>query len=92
MLRQQKGIKQNIFAKICDISPTYLSQIENNAKEPNTSVLKTIADRLEVPLPIIFFLSIDRDDIAPEKQKAFEVLAPSIKSMINTFFSEDKKQ
>jgi transcriptional regulator with XRE-family HTH domain len=92
MLRQQKGIKQNMLAQTCGISPTYLSQIENNVKEPNTSVLKTIADRLEVPLPIMFFLSIDRDDIAPEKQKAFEVLAPSVKSMINTFFSEDQKR
>jgi len=86
-LRSQKGMKQNLFAEKCDITPAYLSQIENNLKEPNISTLKTISKNLGVPLPILFFLSIDNDDVKPEKRKAFQVLAPSIKSMINEFFT-----
>lgn len=85
-LRQQKGYKQNLFAKRCDISQTYLSQIENNAKEPNISILRTIADNLGVPLPVLFFLSLNIEDINPEKRVAYNHLAPSLKSMITEFF------
>jgi transcriptional regulator with XRE-family HTH domain len=86
-IRIQKGIKQNVFAKKCRITQTYLSQIESNAKEPHISVLKKIADNLDVPLPILFFLSLSKEDIKPEKRKAYDMLAPSVKSLINEFFT-----
>jgi len=86
-LRQQKGIKQNSLANLCDITPSYLSQIENNAKEPNLSTLKIISKNLGLPLPVLFFLSLDESDIKPDKKRAYEHLAPSIKSMITEFFT-----
>lgn len=86
-IRKQKGLKQNQFAELCDITPSYLSQIENNNKEPNLSILKIISDKLGTPLPILFFLSLDNDDIKPEKKEAFQMIAPSIKSLVNQFFA-----
>ena len=89
-LRKKKNITQIKFAELCQISQTYLSQIENNQKEPNLSTLKVIAEHLNVPLPIMFFLALDDEDISKEKREAFNLLSPSIKSMIHTFFSNDK--
>lgn len=86
-IRKQKGLKQNQFAELCEITPSYLSQIENNNKEPNLSILKIISNKLETPLPILFFLSLDNDDIKPEKKEAFKMIAPSIKSLVNQFFN-----
>ncbi|WP_396601663.1 helix-turn-helix domain-containing protein [Algibacter sp. R77976] len=86
-IRKQKGLKQNQFAELCDITPSYLSQIENNNKEPNLSILKIISNNLGTPLPILFFLSLDNDDINPEKKEAFQMIAPSIKSLVNQFFA-----
>ena len=85
-IRKQKGLKQNQFAELCDITQAYLSQIENNLKEPNLSTLKVISNNLETPLPILFFLSLDHKDVKPEKAEAFEIIAPSVKSLINQFF------
>ena len=85
-LRQKRGITQNAMADSCDITQTYLSQIENNAKEPTLSVLKAISKKLGVPLPILFFLTLDESDVKPDKRAAFNHLAPSIKSMISEFF------
>ncbi len=85
-IRKQKGLKQNQFAELCEITQAYLSQIENNLKEPNLSTLKVISDKLETPLPILFFLSLDNKDVKPEKAKAFEMIAPSVKSLVNQFF------
>jgi transcriptional regulator with XRE-family HTH domain len=85
-IRKQKGLKQNQFAALCDITQAYLSQIENNLKEPNLSTLKVISNNLETPLPILFFLSLDNKDVKPEKVEAFKMIAPSVKSLVNQFF------
>jgi transcriptional regulator with XRE-family HTH domain len=86
-IRQQRGINQTSLAELSGITQTYLSQIESNQKEPNISTLRSIADQLNVPLPILFFLSLDDNDIKPEKRIAFNHLGPSIKSMIAEFFN-----
>ena len=88
--RKQQRQTQNEFAESCGISQTYLSQIENNAKEPNLSTLKEISKNLEIPLPILFFLSLNAEDIPEEKRKAFEIVNPSVKSLINEFFRVEK--
>ena len=85
-IRKQKGLRQNQFAELCDITQAYLSQIENNLKEPNLSTLRVISSNLETPLPILFFLSLDNKDVKPEKAEAFEMIAPSVKSLVNQFF------
>ncbi|MBA2613827.1 MAG: helix-turn-helix transcriptional regulator [Bacteroidetes bacterium] len=85
--RQQKGIKQNVLAEKSGITQTYLSQIENNIKEPNISTLRIICTYLEIPLPVLFFLSFDENDVKPEKRSAFKHIEPSIKSMISEFFT-----
>lgn len=88
--RKQKGQTQNEFALSCGITQTYLSQIENNSKEPNLSTLKVISQNLDIPLPILFFMSLNEEDIAPEKRDAFAIINPSVKSFINEFFRDKK--
>jgi len=86
-IRKQKGQTQSEFASACGISQTYLSQIENNQREPNLSTLKIISNELNVPLPILFFLSLNIYDIQQSKREAFEIISPSVKSLVNEFFA-----
>lgn len=86
-IRKQKGQTQSEFAHACGITQTYLSQIESNLKEPNLSTLKSISENLNVPLPILFFLSMTDEDIHPNKRQAFQIVSPSVKSLVNEFFS-----
>ena len=86
-IRKQKGQTQSEFASICGISQTYLSQIESNQREPNLSTLKIISNELNVPLPILFYLSLNIDDIQQNKREAFEIINPSVKSLVNEFFA-----
>jgi transcriptional regulator with XRE-family HTH domain len=85
-IRKQRGQTQNEFASSCGITQTYLSQIENNSKEPNLSILKQIGIELDIPLPILFFLSLNEDDIDPKKREAFTLINPAVKSLVNEFF------
>jgi transcriptional regulator with XRE-family HTH domain len=87
-IRKSKGIKQNSFAELCDISQTYLSQIESNQKEPNISTLKTICINLKVSLPILFFLSLDEKDIPEQKKQAFAIISPTVKTLLTEFLHD----
>jgi len=86
-LRKQKGLTQGQFAIKCDITQTYLSQIENNQRDPNLSVLKTISEKLEIPLPILFFQSMTEEDIKSDKREIFRMIGPDIKNIIDEVFS-----
>lgn len=86
-IRKQKGQTQNEFAALCGITQTYLSQIESNLKEPTLSTLKSISEKLNMPLPILFFLSLTKEDVQPNKRKAFEIVSPSVNSLVNEFFT-----
>ena len=86
-LRVMSGLKQFELAEKCNISPTYLSQIESNIKEPNMSTLKEISNCLNVPLPILFYLSIDDNDISSNKREAFKIIDQPVKSLIKEFFT-----
>ena len=86
-IRKRNRQTQTEFALTCGITQTYLSQIENNGREPNLSTLKQISEALKIPLPILFFLSMDEQDVQQNKRKAFEIIGPSVKSLINEFFS-----
>ena len=86
-IRKQKGQTQSEFAILCGITQTYLSQIESNSREPNLATLKLISENLNLPLPILFFLSMTEDDVQPSKRKAFQIVSPSIKSLVNEFFA-----
>ena len=85
-LRQQKGFKQNKFAAACGLSQSYLSLIEKGDKEPTLSVLKQIASALSIPMPVLVFFSLDKDDVAEKKREAFSMLEPSIKGLISDVF------
>ncbi|MDF2433162.1 MAG: hypothetical protein JWP44_2793 [Mucilaginibacter sp.] len=88
-IRKQKGLRQNSFATMCDITQAYLSQIENNLKEPNISILKKISENLNIPLPILFFMSLEVDDLEPEKKEAFKVVEPTFKILLEQIISNN---
>ena len=82
LLRKRNGLNQSQLAESCDITVTYLSLIENGKKEPTLSLLKTIANNLQVPLPILLFSALTEDDIPESRRVFFSVIKPSIDSML----------
>jgi len=80
--RKEKGLKQGQLARELGISQTYLSQIERDKKEPNLSLLKKIAKQLNIPLPIIFFFSLEAEDLPENKRNIFNKIFPKAKNLI----------
>ena len=85
-LRKKRGLKQYTLAEKCGITQTYLSQIEHDKKEPNLSTLREISNALDLPLPVIFYLSLNSKEISPNKQEAFKLFDRSMRGMIDDIF------
>lgn len=85
-IRQERGQTQIEFAAASGITQTYLSQIESNTKEPNFSTLREISNAINIPLPVLVFLSLNKDDIDAQKRIDFDLLTPKVKDLISEFF------
>jgi transcriptional regulator with XRE-family HTH domain len=87
-LREKKDLNQGQLAAVLGISQTYLCQIENNKKVPNMGLLETIGKVLSTPLPFLFFLSIDSEDVPLRNREHFETIGPEIKEFITALIHE----
>lgn len=90
-LRKKKGLNQKEFATLCGITAAYLSQIETGGKSGTKQVghltmLQTIATKLEVPLPILMWFTIEDTDIAEHKRAAWKAIHPAVDGMLAGFF------
>ena len=83
-LRKEQGISQIEFAKRVKISQTYLSLVESGKRGCGIHFLELIAKGLEIPLPVLFWFSIEVKDILEDKKEHFEFLKPSIDQMIKS--------
>lgn len=90
-LRKEREYTQLEFAKLCSITQTSLSLIENNQTRPNPETMKKITDSLNVPESYIYLLSIDQKDIPQNKQFLFNKLYPSVKDMLKNLLLDDEK-
>lgn len=77
-------MKQNELAAAIGLTQTYLSQIENNQKQPSQKVVEQIGKALNVPAPIIFFLALEENDLSAEKRMAFNAVSPLVKALVDS--------
>ena len=85
-LRKKKGLKAKELAHRIGVAPTHLSQIENNAKHPRPQTMEAIAEVLEIPVGLLYFLATEESDIPEEKKPAFAVLGDPLSRMIEELF------
>ena len=63
MCRTRRGVSQTDLALRADCSVSYLSMLENNKRAPTLSTLTKIAQALNIPIGILFFLASERDEL-----------------------------
>lgn len=85
-LRKKKGISQKRMSELIGMSATSISQIENNAANPTFKNIRKMSDVLNIPIPIIYFLALEQDDIPIDKRDAFGYFNKPILKLIEEFF------
>ncbi len=91
-LRKKKGLSQTEFAQLCSLSQTSLSLIESGKTQPHENTINTIAEKLEVPPILLYFMTFSEKDVPERKKEAYRILGPAIKSLVNQLFSEELEQ
>jgi transcriptional regulator with XRE-family HTH domain len=91
--RRRKRIDQKTMAKDLDISPSYLSQVENNSRTPSAKLLKQIAVQLDIPVSALLFEVIQDTDFNNEEDRQLFLKAkPLMDKMIAVLLSEDSNK
>ena len=85
-IRKKSGMNQDVFSKKINITQSYLSQIEKSRKFPNTDVLLRISKLTNTPLPILFWFTIEKEDVSENKKESYDQLKPTIDNLIKTIF------
>lgn len=83
-LRIDKGLTQNQVQKKAKITQTYLSQVENNIKEPSAEMLRKLCEYYGVPHQVVIWNSLEEKDIPKNKLRAFKRLKPFIDDFLST--------
>jgi XRE family transcriptional regulator, regulator of sulfur utilization len=85
-LRKERKITQIDFAKQCGISQTYLSQLENDERNPTVDVLERISKVLEIPYPVLSFLSITIDNVPEDKKEVYKRMEKVMFGLVEDVF------
>jgi len=88
-LIKQKKLTQIEVAERIGKSPTALSQIVKGVYNPNPDTLEKICAVLEIPQPILYFLTISENDIPKEKLELYKMLAPALRDFVYRIFGDE---
>ncbi len=66
MIRVAANLKQGALAKDLDVTPNYLSLLENGKKEPSLTFLKNFAKRMDVSLGYLLWLALEEGNLPEE--------------------------
>lgn len=89
ILLKRKGISQIQLAEEIGKSKTSISQIINGAYNPSSETLANISRVLEVPVPVIHFMSLSANDIPEDKKQLYFMLSPMMDKYLSELFSID---
>jgi len=80
MFRSIHGCKAKDLAKLLEISPSYLSEIENSRKSPSYDLLEKYSDVFDVKLSTIILFTEDYD-----KNKLTDKAQITVRNMLFSF-------
>jgi transcriptional regulator with XRE-family HTH domain len=88
-LRTELNLSQGELSSKIGISQTSLSQIELGYKEPSKKTLKSISEKLEIPIGLLYLLAMEKEDIPDKKIQLYNALFPSIRQLTLNILKEE---
>lgn len=78
LCRSKRGASQGAVARRASCSVSYLSMLENNKRDPTLSTLTKVAQALQIPVGLLFFLASEQEDLGPIDEKTAGKLMQSV--------------
>lgn len=80
--RKSKGLSIRELAKLADVTPSLLSQIERGLANPSVNSLKSIANALNAPLFTFFTSEVIKEDLIVRGDNRKKVILPGADNVI----------
>ena len=61
--RTKAGMSKRKLAKMAGVDASYITHIEAGRRKPSLDIMEKVAEVLDVPLPLLMFLSADSKDL-----------------------------
>ncbi|MGL4912888.1 MAG: cupin domain-containing protein [Romboutsia sp.] len=85
--RRKQNLSIRDLAKLADVTPSLLSQIERSLANPSVNSLKSIASALNVPLFTFFVSEVNKKDLIVRKDSRKKVILPGSDNVIYEMLS-----
>jgi transcriptional regulator with XRE-family HTH domain len=86
-IREKRDLVQMDVAKKLKISQTYLSQLENDKKEPSLPMLRKLCKLYKLPPAIVQVMAMEESDVPKGNQKLYVQLKPVLDNMIDQYLT-----
>lgn len=83
MCRTRRQLSQAELARLAGCSVSYLSMLENSKRDPTLSMVQGIANGLQVPLEILFFLGAEKGELSGIDRELAGQLAMTALEILN---------
>jgi transcriptional regulator with XRE-family HTH domain len=90
--RQQRGFTIPTLAKKAGLSTSYVSLLENNARDPSLSALQKIAAGLSVPLSVLIFVGTPPAELESLSIEIAEKLAAATMKLLRDAEPNESQQ
>ncbi|PAB60044.1 helix-turn-helix domain-containing protein [Anaeromicrobium sediminis] len=87
--RKAKSLTIRDLAKMVEVTPSLLSQIERGLANPSINTLKAISKALDVPLFTFFMNSVNRDNLVVRADSRKKIIFPENKNFAYELLSPD---
>ena len=87
--RKAKDFSIRDLAKLTDVTPSLLSQIERGLANPSLNTLKTIAKALEAPLFTFFTTPVNTKELIIKADKRKKMILPGNENVVYELLSPD---
>lgn len=81
-VRKKQNLSIRDLAKLADVTPSLLSQIERGLANPSVNSLKSIASSLNVPLFTFFVSEVDKKNLIVRHNNRKKVILPGSKDVV----------
>ncbi len=87
-IRGKRNLTQKELATMCEVGQNTISMIESAGKNPNKTTLKKIAEAFKVPVPVLYLLSMEWEDVEESKRDKLKLIVPIIEKSLQQIFND----
>lgn len=84
LCRTQLGASKNQVARHASSSVSYFSMLQSNKRDPTLSIITRIAQDLQLPVGVLFFLASEKSEFGQIDQRPAEELERSVLAVLAT--------